>query len=174
MFLKYFQFIHIMDIPFYIEYKVFYCVSVFQGVQEHVCFERNRRNLLQYKDLQTTSPLQSCMHFLSNWIGVIDRGPRLVQKGFLLKSVNWEEQMYRDVIVSNMRSCFENAIKKRGEKRKEASRRVYLYHYLFVYSYVLYSNESNYLYVRSWSKDLSRIQRSCTEQSSQTESLFTT
>lgn len=82
MFLKYFQFIHIMDIPFYIEYKVFYCVSVFQGVQEHVCFERNRRNLLQYKDLQTTSPLQSCMHFLSNWIGVIDRGPLAGSKGF--------------------------------------------------------------------------------------------
>lgn len=55
MFLKYFQFIHIMDIPFYIEYKVFYCVSVFRGVQEH---------------------------FQSNWIGVIDRGPLAGSKGF--------------------------------------------------------------------------------------------
>lgn len=72
MVLKYFQFIHMMDIPFYIEYKVSYCVSVFRGVQERACLERNRRNLQQYKDLQTTSPLQPCMHFQSNWIGVID------------------------------------------------------------------------------------------------------
>lgn len=63
------------------------CVSVsvfWVWGRVHVCLKLKRnKDLQQDNDLQTPSS-----PFLSNWIGVIDRGLLAGSEGFLLKSVN--------------------------------------------------------------------------------------
>lgn len=88
----------------------------------HVCLKRNIRNWNQNKDLHITSSPTAPHLWVTGYEGLTEGGYALwrVPRGFLLKLVNWEQQMYRDVIVPNIRSCFSSGNKEKGrwEKKK--------------------------------------------------------
>lgn len=85
-----------------------------------MCLKRNIGNW-NHKDLHITSSSSAPHLWVTGYEWLTEESYALwrIQRGFLLKSVNWEQQMYRDVIVPNIRSCFSSGNEEKGRWEKK-------------------------------------------------------